>query len=56
MYSFASTIVRILYKSTNAVRPLHSQPAPDHSTFSRFRGPLSKEAMDQINSEILRQF
>ena len=33
-----------------------SQPAPDHSTFSRFRGRLSKEAMDQINSEILRQF
>ena len=33
-----------------------SQPAPDHSTFSRFRGRLSKEAMDQINSDILRQF
>ncbi len=33
-----------------------SQPAPDHSTFSRFRGRMSKEAMDQINSEILRQF
>ncbi len=33
-----------------------SDPSPDHSTFSRFRKRLSKEAMDQINSEILRQF
>jgi IS5 family transposase len=33
-----------------------SQPAPDHSTFSRFRGRLPKQAMDAINSEILRQF
>ena len=33
-----------------------SNPSPDHSTFSRFRKRLSKEAMDQINSEILRQF
>jgi IS5 family transposase len=33
-----------------------SQPAPDHSTFSRFRSRLPKEAMDAINSEILRQF
>lgn len=33
-----------------------SSPSPDHSTFSRFRGRLSKNAMDQINSEILRQF
>ncbi len=32
------------------------QPSPDHSTFSRFRSRLSKNAMDQINSEILRQF
>ncbi|MHA1370930.1 MAG: IS5 family transposase, partial [Promethearchaeota archaeon] len=31
------------------------QPSPDHSTFSRFRSRLSKNAMDQINSEILRQ-
>jgi len=30
--------------------------SPDHSTFSRFRARLSKKAMDQINSEILRQF
>jgi len=30
--------------------------SPDHSTFSRFRKRLPKEAMDQINSEILRQF
>jgi len=33
-----------------------SKPCPDHSTFSRFRNRLSKNAMDQINSEILRQF
>ena len=33
-----------------------SKPSPDHSTFSRFRRRLSKNAMDQINSEILRQF
>jgi len=32
------------------------KPSPDHSTFSRFRKRLSKQAMDQINSEILRQF
>jgi IS5 family transposase len=32
----------------------YSQPAPDHSTFSRFRSRLQKEAMDAINSEILR--
>ncbi len=32
------------------------QSSPDHSTFSRFRSRLSKNAMDQINSEILRQF
>ena len=28
------------------------RPSPDHSTFSRFRSRLSKNAMDQINSEI----
>jgi transposase, IS5 family len=33
-----------------------SKPSPDHSTFSRFRKRLSKQAMDQINTEILRQF
>lgn len=33
-----------------------SKPSPDHSTFSRFRSRLTKAAMDQINSEILRQF
>ncbi len=33
-----------------------SKPSPDHSTFSRFRSRLSKDAMDQINTEILRQF
>ena len=32
------------------------KPSPDHSTFSRFRSRLSKEAMDHLNSEILRQF
>ncbi|MEE4605188.1 MAG: transposase [Desulfobacteraceae bacterium] len=32
------------------------KPSPDHSTFSRFRSRLSKQAMDQLNSEILRQF
>ena len=31
-------------------------PSPDHSTFSRFRKRVSKKAMDQINSAILRQF
>ena len=31
-------------------------PSPDHSTFSRFRGRLSKEAMIQINSNLLKQF
>jgi IS5 family transposase len=33
-----------------------SDPFPDHSTFSRFRKRLPKEAMTQINTEILRQF
>ena len=32
------------------------RPSPDHSTFSRFRTRLSKNAIDEINSEILRQF
>jgi transposase, IS5 family len=32
------------------------QHAPDHSTFSRFRGRLSKEAMTRINSVVLQQF
>jgi len=32
------------------------KPAPDHSTYSRFRSRLPKKAMDQINTEILRQF
>jgi len=31
-------------------------PSPDHSTFSRFRKRLSKEAMIQINSDLLKQF
>jgi IS5 family transposase len=32
------------------------QPSPDHSTFSRFRGRLSEEAMIQLNSALLKQF
>jgi IS5 family transposase len=32
------------------------QHSPDHSTFSRFRGRLSKEAMNRINSAVLQQF
>ncbi len=31
-------------------------PSPDHSTFSRFRKRLSKEAMIKANSELLNQF
>lgn len=31
-------------------------PAPDHSTFSRFRGRLSKDNMRMINHELLSQF
>ena len=31
-------------------------PSPDHSTFSRFRNRLSKEAMIEINSLLLKQF
>jgi transposase len=31
-------------------------PSPDHSTFSRFRGRLSQEAMREVNSVLLRQF
>lgn len=30
--------------------------SPDHSTFSRFRGRLSKDAMMKINSVVLQQF
>lgn len=32
------------------------KPSPDHSTFSRFRSRLSKEAMIEINHELLLQF
>ena len=32
------------------------KPSPDHSTFSRFRNRLSKEAMIKINSEVLNEF
>lgn len=31
-------------------------PSPDHSTFSRFRSRLSKDAMLKINSILLKQF
>jgi len=30
--------------------------SPDHSTFSRFRGRLSKEAMMKLNNEVLQAF
>jgi transposase, IS5 family len=33
-----------------------SDASPDHSTFSRFRKRLSKKVMDQVNTDILRQF
>ena len=45
---------RISFKSFLKL-PL-DQPSPDHSTFSRFRGRLSKDAMLQINSALLKQF
>jgi len=32
------------------------QPAPDHSTFSRFRSRLSKKVMTQINAALFKQF
>jgi len=32
------------------------KPSPDHSTFSRFRSRLSKEAMIKLNNAILLQF
>jgi len=32
------------------------EPAPDHSTFSRFRGRFSKDTMRIINHELLSQF
>jgi len=32
------------------------KPSPDHSTFSRFRGRLSKEAMMKLNNEVLQEF
>jgi hypothetical protein len=35
---------------------LNSYLSPDHSTFSRFRSRLSKEAMTWINNEVLQQF
>jgi len=32
------------------------KPSPDHSTFSRFRGRLSKEAMIELNNVVLQEF
>jgi transposase, IS5 family len=32
------------------------KPSPDHSTFSRFRGRLSKEAMIKLNNVVLQEF
>ena len=32
------------------------KPSPDHSTFSRFRSRISKEALMELNSEVLREF
>jgi len=32
------------------------KPSPDHSTFSRFRGRLSKEAMIALNNVVLQEF
>jgi IS5 family transposase len=33
-----------------------NKPSPDHSTFSRFRGRLSKKTMNIINNLVLQQF
>jgi IS5 family transposase len=33
-----------------------NKPSPDHSTFSRFRGRLSKDAMIQLNNVVLQEF
>ncbi len=44
---------RISFKSFLNI-PLE-QPSPDHSTFSRFRDRISKDAMIQINSALLKQ-
>lgn len=32
------------------------KPSPDHSTFSRFRGRLSKRAMIELNNVVLQEF
>ena len=45
---------RISFKSFLQL-PL-DQPSPDHSTFSRFRSRVSKDAMMKINSNLLNQF
>ena len=45
---------RISFKSFLQL-PLE-KPSPDHSTFSRFRSRLSKDAMTKINGNLLLQF
>jgi IS5 family transposase len=40
----------------NFLRLFFSKLSPDHFTFSLCRSRLSKAAMEQINSRILRQF
>ena len=32
------------------------KPSPDHSTFSRFRSRISKEAMIELNNVVLQEF
>jgi IS5 family transposase len=32
------------------------KPSPDHSTFSRFRSRVSKEAMTELNNVVLQEF
>src|SRR3990170_97751 len=50
--SFVSgTVMRVSFN-----KPSFNKPSPDHSTFSRFRGRLSKEAMNMINNLVLQQF
>ena len=50
--SFVSgTVMRVSFN-----KPSFNKPSPDHSTFSRFRGRLSKEAMNMINNLVIQQF
>jgi len=45
---------RILFKEFVGMLP--DKLPSDHSTFSRFRSRISKEAMIELNSEVLREF